>query len=413
MRIPTVIRIKKRRPSGWLIWLLVMMPFALALLPHGARYLLDPVWMALLVLTVRFGGPLPKGTLRWVAGLGTVLLLTSLPKSESILYLLWGFRNNFRLYAAFFAFCAFLTPEEGEGYLNKIRFLFRLNIPVTLVQYFLLGKAGDYLGGIFGTGQGCNAYTNLFFCIVVTRSLVRFLEGEEPGRECLKTCFWSLFLAALAELKFFFLEFAVISVLAVCFSGFSRRKLWVLLGAGVGIVSGAALLSALFPTFRGWFSLSWLLDAAGSSRGYTSSGDLNRLNCIGRINLWFFRAPAQRFFGLGLGNCETSGFSFLNTPFYRAYGRIHYTWMSTSFWYLECGWVGLLFFFGFFVLVYLAASRLESARSGMEKQHCRMAQILAAVSCMVGIYNASLRTEAAYMIYFALALPFLQRRRTK
>lgn len=413
MRIPTVIRIKKRRLSGWLIWLLVLMPFGFALLPHGARYLLDPVWMALLVLIIRFDGPLPGGILRWVAGFGAVLLLTSAPRTQSVLYFLWGFRNNFRLYGAFFAFCAFLTPEDGEGYLGKLHTLFRVNIPVTLCQFLLLGKSGDYLGGIFGTEQGCNAYTNIFFCIIVTRSLVRFLDGMEAGKECVKTCFWALFLAALAELKFFFLEFGVIAVLAVCFSGFSRRKVGVLLGSALGILAGAVLLGVLFPNFRGWFSLSWLLDAAGSDRGYTSSGDLNRLNCIGKINQWFFREPLQRIFGLGLGNCETSGFPFLNTPFYRAWGRIHYTWMSTSFWYLEGGAVGLVFFFGFFILVYFAAARLEPKRRGMEKCHCRMARILACVCCMIGVYNASLRTEAAYMTYFVLALPFLQQRRSQ
>lgn len=413
MRIPTVIRIKKRRLSGWLIWLLVLMPFGFALLPHGARYLLDPVWLVLAMLTLRFGGPVPQPMRRWVVGFGTVLFLTALPRTESILYLLWGFRNNFRLYGAFFAFCAFLTPEDGEGYLKKLHILFRLNIPVTLFQFLVLGRSGDYLGGIFGTGQGCNAYTNLFFCIVATRSLVGFLDGAESGKGCFRTCFWALLLAALAEIKFFFLEFGVIALLAVAFSGFSRRKLRVILGAGVGILAGAVLLGTLFPNFKGWFSLQWLLDAAGSDRGYTSSGDLNRLNCIGRISARFLREPLQRIFGLGLGNCETSGFSFLNTPFYRACGHIHYTWMSTAFWYLEGGCVGLIFFFGFFALVYLAAARLEKARQGPEKRHCRMAGILAVVCCMTGVYNASLRTEAAYMVYFVLALPFAQQRRTR
>lgn len=419
MKIPTVIRIKKRSLSGWLIWLLVLLPFGFGTLqevlrlPNGVKYLLDGAWLGLGVLTVRCRRVLPSGLVQWVGAFALFTLAVYGLRWQSGQYYLWGFRNNFRFYAAFFAFCAFLRQEEGEDYLRKLDILFRLNIPVTLVQYFLLGKAGDYLGGIFGTRQGCNAYTNVFFCIVVARSLVRFLDRQESGRSCFCKCFWALLLAALAELKFFFLEFGVIAVLAAAWSDTSRRKTGVILGAALGVMAGAALLGVLFPSFSGWFSLNWLLEAAGSDRGYTSSGDLNRLNSIAKINRWFFGSPWQRLLGLGLGNCDTSAFAFLNTPFYRNFGHIHYTWMSVSFWYLEGGWLGLSFFFGFFVLVFRAAGKLERGCTGAGKCHCRMARILAVLCCMIAVYNASLRTEAAYMMYFVLALPIMRKREGK
>lgn len=412
MRIPRVIRIKKRSLSGWLIWLVVLMPFGFAFfqellgLPNGVKYLLDLAWLGLGVLLIRGRRKLPTELLRWVGTFVLLTLVVYLFRWQSGFYYLWGFRNNFRFYAVFFAVCAFLRQGEGEAFLRKLDGLFRLNVAVSLYQYFVLGKSGDYLGGIFGTVQGCNAYTNLFFCVVVTRSLVRFLEKQEHWRSCLGKCFWALLLAALAELKFFFLEFGVIAVLAAAMSGFSWRKLWTLLGATAGVVVGAALLAVLFPNFSGWFSVQWILDAAGGDRGYTSSGDLNRLNSIAKINQWFFTSFAQRLFGLGLGNCDTSAFAFLDTPFYRAFSRIHYSWMSVSFWYLEGGFLGLVFFFGFFVLLFRAAGRMERYRKGEGKLHCRMVRILAAVCCLVGVYNASLRTEAAYMVYFVLALPF-------
>lgn len=414
MKIPTVIRIKKRPLSGQLIWLLVLLPFGFGTmidllgLPNGVKYLLDLAWLGLAVLMAAQRKRLPRQLFRWVVSFGIILGAAYLSRWQSGLYFLWGFRNNFRLYGAFFAFCAFLTQEEGDGYLKKLEALFRLNIPVTLFQYAVLGKSGDYLGGLFGTAQGCNAYTNIFFCILVTRAVVGFLENREPWQRCFRTCFWALLLAALGEIKFFFLEFGVIVVLAVAFSGFSWRKLWVLAGAAVGIAVGAVLLEVLFPNFRGWLSLQWLLDAAGPSRGYTSSGDLNRLGAIRIINRSFFRQPGLRLLGLGLGNCDTSAFPFLNTPFYRAFSHIHYTWMSTSFWYLEGGWVGLVFFFGFFVLIFRAAGKV--CRDRQEKCRCHMARIMAVICCMIGFYNASLRTEAAYMAYFVLALPFQNRR---
>lgn len=413
MKIPTVIRIKKRPLSGQLIWLLVLLPFwfgtmtELMGIPNGVRYVLDLAWVGLTVLPIPGRKHVPGALFLWVAAFGLVMAAAYVGRWQSGLYFLWGFRNNFRLYAAFFAFCTFLTREEGEGYLEKLEGLFRLNIPVTLFQFFALGKSGDYLGGLFGTAQGCNAYTNVFFCIVVTRSVVGVLEKGEPWNRCLGNCFWALLLAALGEIKFFFLEFGAIVILAAVFSGCSGRKFWLLAGGAVGILLGAVLLEWLFPNFKGWFSLKWLLDAAGSDRGYTSSGDLNRLNGIFVIKRSFFRTPGLRLLGLGLGNCDTSAFPFLNTPFYRVFSHLHYTWMSTSFWYLEGGWVGLVFFFGFFVLVFRAAG--SACREG-DALGGNLARIMAVICCMIGFYNASLRTEAAYMAYFVLALPFQNRR---
>lgn len=421
MRLRPVIRIKISTQAGRLLELLMVLPFffgvltELLRLPDAIRYLLDGAWLWLLVLMLRFSGKLSRTSAwrqaGWVTAFGVYTLCACLLRWQSGLYYLWGFRNNFRFYIAFFAFTAFLTEADVEGYFRKLDKLFWLNALVSLAQYFLLGKAGDYLGGLFGTQQGCNAYTNLFFVIVVTRTLVLFLDNREGWGVCLAKCGTALMLAVLAELKFFLIEFGLIAVLAVLLSGFTWRKVWVILCAVVGVVGGAVLLAALFPEFSEWFSLKWLLDAAGSDRGYTSSGDLNRLNCIGMINEWFFHTPALRWFGLGMGNCDTSAYAFLNTPFYRAFSPIHYTWMSTSFWYLEGGYVGLVFFFGFFLSVYLAAGRLERHRKGVGKAHCRMARILAVVCCAVAVYNASLRTEAAYMAYFVLALPFVRQSR--
>ena len=103
-------------------------------------------------------------------------------------------------------------------------------------------------------------------------------------------------------------------------------------------------------------------------------------------------------------------FDFLNTPFYEAYGTMHYTWISYAMMYLECGWIGLIFYFGFFVLVYLSIRRIEKRCSGVATTYCRMGRILALMCMIIAIYNSSLRTEAGYMMYFALSVPFVMRR---
>lgn len=408
------LRIKRRTQPGWLIWLLIVLPFFLSWLPDGAKYLLDAAWAALLIFLLRFRKRLdwPKlGRLPgWAAAFLLFTLLAYLPQYQSGLYYLWGLRNNFRFYAAFFAFALFLTPGEVEDYWRLLDKLFWLNAALSLLQFYGFGIKGDYLGGLFGTEQGCNGYTNLFFAVVITKTMVYYLEKRETGLRCAAKCVAALYLAALAELKFFFVEFLVIAALAVLSAKVTWRKLLLLAGGCIGAAVFAGLLSVLFPEFSDWFSLGSMLRTAAAETGYASVGDLNRLTAVSGINARVFETWSQRLFGLGLGNCERSNFPLLTTPFYRRHAELHYTWMSVSFVYLELGWLGLVFFFGFFALVFFAALRRE--RQGGNRADCRIGRILAVLCVMIGVYNSSLRMESGYLAYFALALPFVGKGRT-
>ena len=71
--------------------------------------------------------------------------------------------------------------------------------------------------------------------------------------------------------------------------------------------------------------------------------------------------------------------------------------------------MGLAFFFGFFVMVFIL-SRKAAKEKGSNQMCCHIASILAVCCVLVAIYNVSLRTEAGYMAYFVLALPFVGRK---
>ena len=66
-----------------------------------------------------------------------------------------------------------------------------------------------------------------------------------------------------------------------------------------------------------------------SGNGYTNSGDLNRLTAIQELYSKFFKGDIiHTLFGFGLGNCEQSSFSFLQSAFYNQYSYLHYRWFS-------------------------------------------------------------------------------------
>lgn len=400
MKCSTRLTIPKRIRPAPFIGLVLILPFFQAWLPGWVKYLMDVAWVILAVFLVCFWSVTYTGHVSgpalWVLTFLGLALAVYLVQFQSMLYFLWGFRNHFRFFGAFFAFALFLSREDIRRTWMLYDRLFWINAAVTLLQFFRFGLRGDYLGGLFGTAQGCNGATNLFLIIMAAKSIAACMDGKESSVKCFGKCLASLLVAALAELKFFFVEFVLILLLAVLFSGISRRKLGFLLLGFIGAAVFAALLSRVFPIFDGWFSFKRMLQTATSPKGYASAGDLNRLTAISEINRRVFGSGWQQLFGLGLGNCDYASFPFLTTPFYRDWKELHYTWMSVPFWYLETGWLGLVFFFGFFVLVFLRARR----------ERCTVAQIVAVLCPLIAIYNASLRTETAYILYFVLALPF-------
>ena len=410
METKVLIPVPRRSQSQWLCLFVLLWPFALGALPHGAGYLLDVAWLGMLLYLVRFYRLVDWRDVwkfAWVILLFFLCTALVYPvQYQSALYYLWGLRNNFRFYVAFLAFGIFLTQEEIGRWEGLLDGLFWINAAVSAVQYLFLDLRGDHLGGIFGRVSGVNGDTNIFFLVVLTASLVRYLEKRERGSLCGAKFAVAVVIAALAEIKFFFVELPLLLCLSVLVTDFSWRKLWVILGGALAVVLGAVLLTAAFPQNLGWYSPWQMLQAAASHRGYTSAGDLNRLTAIPRIDELWLKHWSQRIFGKGLGNCDTASFGFLNTPFYRSYGHMHYTWISYAFIYLETGWVGLLFYWGFFLLVAAEACRRGRKETGARRTRCRSAMILAIFCLLLSVYNASLRAESAYILYFALAAPF-------
>ena len=416
MESKKIIRIRRYSQTEWLARVLIIVPFLIGVLAgiaeplYAARYLLDAVWVLLFVMmtarrrNVNLGYAKPLAYLTMLFAVYTAA--TYIVQFQSGLYYLWGFRNTFRCYVAFLAFAAFLKQRDIDDLLRLFDKLFWLNFVISVIQFYGFEVEQDLLGGIFGTQQGSNGYSNIFMVIVLSKSVIHYLTKRENTLSCFSKCAAAIFVAVISELKFFFVEFVLIILLAVIFTGFSWRKFLISAGALVAVFSGAALLTSLFPYFENWFTVEWFIDTAVSTSGYTGSGDLNRLTAISSINELWLKNWGLQIFGLGLGNCDTSSFAFLNTPFFRQYGDMHYSWISYAHMYLECGWIGLIFYFGFFAIVYLKIAAIEKKLRSDMRYYCQIARIFTILCIPISFYNASLRGECGYMAFFVLAIPF-------
>lgn len=411
-----VIKIKKPSQAEGLLWAILVLPFLFSTLiellhlPNLIKYSCDIAWLWLLLLMY-----LQRGRKTWeqrLFGLVIVgyLLFTAVGyvlNYQSLLYYLWGVRNNFRMFVVFLAVIAFCKETTRADFLKFFDSVFWINVALCVFQFFVLGRDQDNLGGIFGIEKGCNGYLNNYFVIVAIKSILEYLYARDTLTDCVMKCGAMLLISVLAELKYFYVEFVVIIVMAVLLTDFSWKKVLVIVGGFAGVILTARLLIALFPEFEGFFSLGAMLEAASSDRGYTNTGDINRLNAVAVISRRFLKTWPEQLVGMGLGNCDTSGFAFLVSPFYHKYYELNYTWFTTAFTFLETGYVGLIFLFGFFVLVFFRAGAVAKRRP-QDKTYCQMAQIGAVCCAMIAIYNSTLRNEAGYMLYIILALPFIR-----
>lgn len=408
------LHIKNRPLPEWLTYFIFMMPFFLSTLqnllglPSIIKYTIDVAWILVTALIfIRKKITLSKNMIPFLVFVLVFIAYTAsvyIFHFQSVFYYLWGFRNNFRFYFAFIAFCVLFKETDAKFCLKFMDVLFWINFVVSLVQYFVLGYKQDYLGGIFGVSRGCNSYSIIFFSIVVAKSVLMFMSREEKLLKCLLKCASALILSAMAELKFFFVVFMIILVLSTLLTSFSWRKLLLILISAFIVMFAGSLLTDIFGESN-TLTFERIIELA-TTESYSTQEDLSRSSAIPTISNSIMTETNQRLFGLGLGNCDTSSFDICNTPFYMVHADLHYTWFSSAFLFLETGYVGLALYLFFYAMCFVLAFNM-SRREDVNKLFCKMAMIMSVICMTLTFYNSSLRTETAYMVFFVLALPFI------
>ena len=179
----------------------------------------------------------------------------------------------------------------------------------------------------------------------------------------------------------------------------SDNAMWFVL-----IVLAILLLDSITPGWANWFRPSNIWAYVVDAGGYTGAGDMNRLTAIPLSWTNFLNTIPQKLFGLGLGNCDSAPIYFLTSPFYNDYAYLRYNWFTSSMILLETGLIGTLLYLAFFVIIFFSALyRLR--KGGGNPLLYQMAMVLAPMCLVLFLFDSSMRTEPAYMMYFALALP--------
>lgn len=381
--------------------------------PSAARFLIDFILIFLLFVAIvnkKKINSVQKKIIQFLCVFFLYSFITYLLNYQSSIYLLYGFFFQYRYYLFFVLCIIFFNEKDVEHCLKGIDVLFYLNTIFVFIQYFEYGLFGDYLGGIFGYEQGCNAYLNSFLVVVLVIEGFNYLNKHGKLSSIILKLFISLSIAAIAELKIFFIEFIILMLFAIFFTGFSWKKVLISVLAVVGLISGYAVFSGMYSYAGDFLNIdTWikLSTSSGYSSGYSGTGEVNRLTFISVINDRILTTPFQRMLGLGLGNCSFSGSAIFNTPFYKLYSSLRYEWFTSSHLYLEQGYIGIFLFLGFFVNVIYWAQRLKK---NLKERNivCYYAQTISIIAFILFIYNNSLTSESGFLLYFMVSLPFIK-----
>lgn len=418
------VKIPAKLDSKLMIYLMILFVCLERLLesvgfPHSIIFLLDGM-NAFLFMNLLQQKKYSLGKSDFIILFHVMIILISI--FISIIYqvkpvlVLWGLRNYLRFYIFYEACKKFLVKEDLIHIYRLLKKLFYLHMIVFTSQY-LFGYRGDYLGGIFGTATGANAYCNIFYIIICSYEVVLWFEKKEKFNIVFLIIGFSIISSALCEMKIFFVEIIMIVGIVFFIVCFIEKKYSIFLKGIFFIIIGLIVLwfgfqqmIKLYPNFADFFTIKGFLYHTTRDSGYSGVGDLNRLTAIKTINSKIFTESRWiRMIGMGLGSTEySSSINILISNFYCKYEYLHYYWFSHAWMYLECGYVGLIGYITGFILNGFkgmkAVGRLQS--NDDDAIFIITGTVLLFMTVLLYMYNQSLRLECAYLLYFSFAAIF-------
>ncbi len=326
-----------------------------------------------------------------------------IPNYSNVLLLLWGARNTFRFLIFFVACILFLDKLFIKKILAKVDLLIIINFLLCLFEFVVMNLSGDNIGGGFGTSSGCNAPLNALLIIVTTFNASKYLNKEKSIFEAILYIGLCAIIAGMAELKVFVFEVILVISLVSLFSKGLIKKIAIVVIAIIFSLASIKLIEMLIPGWDGFFTVENMYKMVSSTKGYTNSGDLNRVTSISTLNRMFFSNNIN-WIGFGLGNCEYSdSFSVLNSSFFKSYGYLHYGWFSIAKIYLELGWFGIISYISIWGYTLICALR------SLKKEYFYKTFIatISIMSIFLFFYNNTMNLDGAYLIYLCLSITYI------
>lgn len=317
---------------------------------------------------------------------------------------IYGMYKYFRGFIYFFCTVA-LTNDKGE--LTAIRLyekIYYINIIFVLFEYFILHLNQDLIGGIFGIIVGVNQYINFFFVIILVYIIVNLLYGttKYARKKYLFFIVGMLAISAIAEIKYFYLEFLILLAFCLLLSKQKFKAMLIVVISLAGIGFFYKFLIIQFPEFATLASELFhggLTRLVSLQRHYSTDYDIGRAVVFSYSNNYFLKTLVNRLFGLGMGAITSS--SFVDNSFWCINQATHYDLFYTAYLYIEQGIIGFVIFCSFFAvnIIYGIISVIKN-----NNKYATMLIMANIGMILVFVYNMSIHSQLCFAGYYFVAV---------
>ena len=328
---------------------------------------------------------------------------------SNIVLHMWGLRKIYTNFIFFFACVSF----EYSNNLQFIDRLFGVNLLVSIIE-IVLGYRQDFIGGIYGISRGdVNGPLNLLLIIIVTKSIVQYINKKEKLKRVVLVLGSTIAIAAFAELKVFFVECVVLLVLCSLVTKFSFKKLFLFIISGIGVLIGIKLLFVIFPDIsKNMFSIAYIWRYLTNPGGYVgqfagNAGDMNRLAFWDK-SMACLPDILDKALGLGIGNCEYINVLNLQSDFYISHWRLNYYMFPLAMILLQQGVIGMVLYILLFVMLFFAVKKQKNNAKSGDSALYQVVEVLCLMAFIITIYDTSLMGKGGLLFFFVLSLPFNQ-----
>lgn len=397
------------------IVMIVEMLISLFHIPTVTRYLLDVNMLLLIVVTVSKNNKTQNITKeyiflrRYIFIYMYVFIAGAVLMSVPIGQILWAFRNNYFYILYFFICILYLNKREADRLMKRLMNLQILNVLAAIYELYFLGAKNDYLGGIFGTTQGCNGYLNVYCVIICAYVLTKYMNKKASFWMTLWIVGSSLLLAGVSELKFFYAELIVIIVFVVLLNANLIKGIAVIAIGFFGLLIGLNILSVVNEdSIKYLNSFDALIEYGSRSDFGDDEVRIARVTAIQQVDELFFEDNVwNKLFGYGFGACEESStFSVCNSDFADEYGFLGYRNLTSSMNYLETGMIGFIMFILIFVFIFIIIQKTK--KDLFEDSYIgTFVQVVTVLTILICFYNSAIRREIAYITFFVFAYYFI------
>lgn len=389
-------------------------------LPRNIRFVIDVVALILIFLGFqKISYALSEKGYRWYFGYIILFIVSTILGSffriVPIGQVLWAIRNNY-LYILFGIIVIYLMDAHDVDKVFEFCLKLQvLNVIMGIYEYYILNVHNDYLGGIFGVDQGCNANLNGYMMIISAYAINKYLVKKMSIAKTIWVIGSCTYMAALSELKMFYVEVVLIVVCSVLLNRKSIKSFMMLAGGFLGLIIGIQVLSVVNPeSVEDLKSITNMIDY--NTRSDYGFGDIRitRLGSTNLINKWFFKDDMSlKLFGMGLGACEDStSFTFCNSQFATQYRSLGYRNLTMSMNYLETGYIGVICFALIFIFLFLIATKMKNEMSEY-KEMASVSQVICIMSVLNFWYSSAIRMNIAYLTFFSIMSVFIYYRYEK